>query len=281
MKRALLAVVALSVLAAPMASAGPWQGEPPGLAKKPYGLPPGQAKKMWRKGEKVPSAYLVPQYFIVEPRVYHLAPPRPGYRWIVVDGDAYLVATASGMIADIIVGAISDGRYESPQPPVITVDREDRWRQRYARTYTQDDDSFYRECHQSVDPAGVVGGALVGGLLGNALGRGGNRAGATIAGVIVGGAVGAALTRHLDCEDRSYAYKTYSNGFNAGRSNARYQWRNPKNGHYGEFQVRDYYKDPDGFRCANYTQQIFVDGRPEAAGGRACQQPDGTWAIVS
>jgi surface antigen len=160
------------------------------------------------------------------------------------------------------------------------VSRDEYWRQRYSRVYTYNDDSFYRDCRQTVDPAGVIAGALIGGILGNVVGSGGGRGGATAAGVIMGGALGAALTRNLDCEDRSYAYKTYYDGFNAGRPNARYQWRNPKSGHYGEFFVRDYYNDPDGFRCANYTQQIFIEGRPEAASGRACQQPDGTWAVV-
>jgi hypothetical protein len=51
--------------------------------------------------------------------------------------------------------------------------------------------------------------------------------------VIVGGALGAAMTRNLNCEDRSYAYKTYYDGFNSGRPNSTYQWRNPNNGHYG------------------------------------------------
>lgn len=170
----------------------------------------------------------------------------------------------------------------APPPPIIVSDdREQRWRQRYARTYSYNDDSFYQECRQTVDPAGVIAGALIGGLLGNAVSRGGGKTGGTIAGVVVGGALGAALTKNLDCEDRSYAYKTYSDGFNAGRPNSNYQWRNPKNGHYGDFRVADYYNDPDGFRCANYTQQIFINGRPQAASGRACQQPDGTWAIVS
>lgn len=160
-------------------------------------------------------------------------------------------------------------------------DRKDqRWRSRYRQIYTYNDDNFYRECRKSVDPAGAIAGALIGGLLGNAVGSGGGRGGATIAGVILGGALGAALTRNLDCEDRSYAYRAYYDGFNSGRANARFSWRNPRNGHYGEFLVRDYYNDPDGFRCANYTQQIFIQGRPQAATGRACQQPDGTWAVV-
>jgi surface antigen len=157
--------------------------------------------------------------------------------------------------------------------------RYQRWRARYSRAYTYTDDNFYQECRTSLDPAGVIAGALIGGLLGNAIGDG--RGGPTVAGVVVGGTLGAALTRDLTCEDRSYAYKTYYDGFNAGRPNATYQWRNPRNGNYGNFRVAEYYNDPDGFRCANYTQQIFINGRPQAASGRACQQPDGTWAIVS
>jgi surface antigen len=168
-----------------------------------------------------------------------------------------------------------------PPPRISNDEREGRWRQRYARVYTYNDDSFYQECRTSVDPAGVIAGALIGGLLGNAVSRGGGRTGGTVAGVVVGGALGAALTRNMDCADRSYAYKTYYDGFNAGRANALYEWRNPNNGHRGEFRVADYYNDPDGFRCANYTQQIFINGQPQAASGRACQQPDGTWAIVN
>jgi surface antigen len=171
-------------------------------------------------------------------------------------------------------------RFDDRAGPVArNDDRDARWRARYARVYTYNDDSFYRDCRQTVDPGGVIAGALIGGLLGNAIGRG--NAGATFAGIIVGGATGAALTRNLDCADRSYAYRTYYDGFRAGRPNTTYDWRNPNNGHYGEFRVGDYYDDPDGFRCANYTQRVYISGRPQTAAGRACQQPDGTWAIVS
>jgi surface antigen len=254
-------------------------GGPPGLAKKAYGLPPGQAKKLWRRGERLPAAYIGTRYFIADPRIYHLELPRRGHRWVVINGDAYLIELATGLVVETAFDVVAAS--EEPPPPVIVAEPDERWRKRYARTYTVEDDSFYRECHRSVDPAGVIGGAVVGGILGNALGHGGNRAGATIAGVVVGGAVGAALTSHLSCEDRGYAYKTYVNGFNAGRANASYEWRNPSTGNYGEFRVRDYYRDPDGFRCANYTQRIYIEGRPETATGRACQQPDGSWAIVS
>ena len=109
MKRILTAVAVLCVLAAPMASAaGRGKGDmPPGLSGKLQGMPPGQVKKMWKKGERIPSTYIVPQYFIAEPRVYHLAPPPPGYRWVVVDGDAYLVQTRNGLIAEVVAGAVA------------------------------------------------------------------------------------------------------------------------------------------------------------------------------
>jgi len=175
-----------------------------------------------------------------------------------------------------------NGAFETTAPPPrFAGDRDQRWRARYQRAYTYNDDGFYQQCRQSVDPGGVIAGALIGGLLGNSIARGGARAPATAAGVIVGGALGGSLTRNLDCEDRSYAYKTYYDGFNSGRANSRWNWRNPNNGNYGEFVVGDYYTDPDGFRCSTYTQRVYVNGRPQTASGRACQQPDGNWTIVS
>ena len=63
---------------------------------------------MWRTGEKIPTVYIGPQYFILEPRVYHLPPAPPGYRWVVVEGDAYLIQTTNGMIANVVAGAVAE-----------------------------------------------------------------------------------------------------------------------------------------------------------------------------
>ncbi len=171
-----------------------------------------------------------------------------------------------------------DDRVYGPSSSQESGDVNLRWQQRYQRQYTYQDDVYYRDCRQRPDPGGVIAGALIGGILGNALGKG--HGGATIAGVVLGGTMGAALTSHLDCEDRSYAYNTYYDGFNGGRVGVPYQWRNPRNGHYGEFRIDDYYNDPVGFRCANFTQRVWIGGRPQMASGRACRQPDGTWAVV-
>ena len=193
--------------------------------------------------------------------------------------DAYRAGYRAGYQA-----ARQRARYDD-QPPTAqyfgTADPEQQWRRRYGQTYSYTDDRYYQECRNRPDPGGVIAGALIGGLLGNAAGGRGGRTGATMAGVVIGGAIGAALTSHLDCEDRSYAYKTYYDGFNSGRPNSNWQWENPDNGHYGDLRVGDYYNDQDGFRCATYTQQIWVNGSPQAGSGRACRQPDGTWAIVN
>src|SRR5258706_66568 len=84
----------------------------------------------------------------------------------------------------------------------------------------------------------------------------------------------------LTCEDRSYEIDTYYSGFEAGRPHARYDWRSPRSDAYGYLEVGDYYRYRGGYRCANYTQQIYVHGRPELARGVACRQPDGTWRMT-
>ena len=220
----------------------------------------------WSRGDRLPDQYRQNQYVANDWQQHGLRQPPRGYHWVRNDNnDFFLAAISSGIISEV---ASRD-------------ERDQKWRQRYAGTSTYSDDSYYRDCRTAPDPAGVIAGGLIGGLLGNAIGSGGGRTGATVAGVIVGGAVGAALTNNLSCEDRSYAYKTYSDGFNAGRSNATYQWQNPRDDHRGQFRVGTYYNDPAGFRCANYTQSIYVQGRAQQASGKACRQPDGTWVIVS
>ena len=220
--------------------------------------------RRWSRGDRLPDQYRQDRYHVNDWQQNGLNRPPRGYRWVRDDNnDFFLAAIATGIISTAI--------YRS--------DRDQRWDRRYHRTYSYKDDVYYRECRNAPDPAGVIVGALIGGLLGHT--ASGGRTGATVAGVVVGGAVGAALTSNLDCADRSYAYKTYYTGFNAGRANQNYQWRNPSNNHRGTFRVGRYYNDPDGFRCATYSQTAYVGSRQHVANGNACRQPDGTWAIVN
>ncbi|GAB3380383.1 RcnB family protein [Lysobacter fragariae] len=69
--------------------------------------PPGKHKgwhKDYRRGERIEVVYLTPRYYVEDYRVYHLAPPPPGHRWIrYPDGRYILVAVATGIIADILL----------------------------------------------------------------------------------------------------------------------------------------------------------------------------------
>ncbi|CAN7192428.1 RcnB family protein [Phenylobacterium sp. LjRoot219] len=75
---------------------------PPGLAKKPHHMPPGLAKKYYGVGERLPTAYVgEPRNSLSDPRRYGLRYAPSGYRWVVIERDAYLVRTRTGVITDV------------------------------------------------------------------------------------------------------------------------------------------------------------------------------------
>jgi surface antigen len=248
------------------------------------------------EGDRVPRRYLADEFKVRDWWGNNLDRPPRGAQWVRVNNQFIMVSLNNGTAKKVV--RIADrrdkdwggpdrwrGTPEFPDrgPPPRLNDRNDqdaRWRQRYHRTYAYNDDSFYRECQNKPDAAGVAIGAILGGLLGNAAGGRNDSGLATVAGVIAGGAIAASITSNLDCDDRAYAYRTYTDGFNSGREGQRYEWRNPRSDRRGEFVVNDYYDDPDGFRCATYTQKIYIGGRPQEGKGRACRQPDGAWAMI-
>jgi len=175
-------------------------------------------------------------------------------------------------------------RYEQQQRDQYDRDRYNYDRNNANRAGRFDRTEYLRECERQRSgntAGGAIAGALAGGLLGNAISRGPQRGAGTALGAILGGVVGGSIgSNSLNCEDRSYEIDTYYSGFEAGRPHARYDWRSPRSDAYGYLQVEDYYRDRAGYRCANYTQQIYVHGRPELARGVACRQPDGTWRMT-
>jgi surface antigen len=54
--------------------------------------------------------------------------------------------------------------------------------------------------------------------------------------------------------------------------------------HYGHVTPgetwEDGYAGHDG-PCREFSQRVFIDGRPETAYGVACRQSDGSWRTVS
>jgi len=124
MKRLLIMVAAIGALAAGPVLADPPHGKgkgkhnhyqgvgkkghphgmPPGLAKKghPHGMPPGLAKKMWSRGQYVPSQYYTGRdYWVRDHSRYDLNPAPPGYRWVLVEDNGYLVNERNGLVASV------------------------------------------------------------------------------------------------------------------------------------------------------------------------------------
>lgn len=238
----------------------------------------------FKRGDRLPRGLRDKHHVYYGWRESNLPRPPRGYQWLMI-GDQYVLASISnGRVREVRdverVERRADREERRARREYSRAEREAQWRARYARQYNLNDDQYYRECSRKPDPAGALVGAVIGGLLGNAAGNRRNETTTTIVGVVAGGAIGAALTSKLDCNDRSYAYKTYTTGFNAGKANAYYDWRNPQSGTRGQLHVLDYYEDEDNFNCTVYSQKIWIDGRPQEARGRACQQPDGAWAII-
>jgi Ni/Co efflux regulator RcnB len=77
---------------------------PPGLAKQDK-VPPGHAKKMWKEGEHLPQEYRDVRFDDWER--YDLRPAPAGYRWVRVDGDAYLTQTTTGLITETILDLLN------------------------------------------------------------------------------------------------------------------------------------------------------------------------------
>jgi len=254
----------------PVVQRRPPQPQPPVVQQRPPVPPVVQQRgfrsdgRRWSRGDRLPDQFRNDTPPVQDWRRHNLPPPPRGYHWVCQrGGHCFLVSDRTGIIRET--------RWRD--------DRVNAWRRRHSRTYSYDDDYYYRECRSRPDPAGVLIGGLIGGLLGNAL-SGDDRDDAVFAGVIIGAVLGATLTRDMDCEDRSYAYYTYYHGLNDGRSGVTHRWRNPRNNHRGEFRVRRYYYDGDGFYCADYTQTVWLNQR-RAANGYACRQPDGAWAFLN
>jgi Ni/Co efflux regulator RcnB len=86
------------------------QGHPGGDEYQAHGQPdhggPGGPDDHhdWRKGQRLSGDYRDRQYVVDDWHGYGLRQPPRGYQWVGVNGDYLLVAAASGLIAQIVVG---------------------------------------------------------------------------------------------------------------------------------------------------------------------------------
>lgn len=78
---------------------------PPGLAKKTNGcLPPGHAKKRYAIGTPLATTVVIDPLPSV--LVKRLGPVPEGHRYVIVDGDVLLLATATRLVVDAIANAL-------------------------------------------------------------------------------------------------------------------------------------------------------------------------------
>lgn len=128
---------------------------------------------------------------------------------------------------------------------------------------------------------GAVLGGLAGGLAGSQIGGGSGKLWATGAGVLLGALIGSEIGASLDRADQLALERNTQRAYTAPLGQP-IVWDNPNNGNrvvvtptqQGRHQVTGAY-------CREFQQSITVGGRTEDAFGTACQQPDGSWKIVS
>lgn len=82
---------------------GKASGTPPGLAKKPGGMPPGQYKKIYRKGDKLSGDYV----WIDDYARWRLPPLMPGQGYVRYDNEVYRAARDTATVIEAI-GIVSD-----------------------------------------------------------------------------------------------------------------------------------------------------------------------------
>lgn len=127
---------------------------------------------------------------------------------------------------------------------------------------------------------GTGGGAILGGLAGSTIGKGSGQLWATGAGVLLGGLLGSEIGSSLDRADQAYAQQANQRAYTAPVGET-IRWNNPDSGNYGTITpVRDGRTSSGGY-CREYQQTIYVGGKQQSGYGTACQQPDGSWKVVS
>lgn len=123
-------------------------------------------------------------------------------------------------------------------------------------------------------------GAGLGGLLGAQFGGGDGRLAMTALGTLAGAAIGSSVGKRMDEVDRMRMREAEQRAYSAPLGEA-IIWNNERTGHRGSVTpVRDG-RSQRGEYCREFQSEIIVGGERERGFGRACQQPDGSWKIVS
>jgi surface antigen len=127
---------------------------------------------------------------------------------------------------------------------------------------------------------GTLGGAIGGGVIGSTMGRGNGKTAATIGGALLGGLLGNNIGKSLDNADMAAYSATSQKALETAQPGQALPWRNAQSGNSGSITPSNYYQNPQGQYCREYTQSIVVGGQKKEGFGKACRQQDGTWQII-
>jgi Ni/Co efflux regulator RcnB len=105
-----ISLTALALITAPALAGDGKHKSPPAQAHSPKaegrhdnGLHRGWEKQAWKRGDRIPLAYIEPRYYVEDYRVYRLSAPPIGYRWVRPMDDRYLlVELATGLVAQAL-----------------------------------------------------------------------------------------------------------------------------------------------------------------------------------
>ena len=128
---------------------------------------------------------------------------------------------------------------------------------------------------------GRILGAGLGALTGSQIGSGKGQMVSIAVGALAGAWLGGEIGGSLDKADRAYMKRSTQEGLEHGRNGTTSTWQNPDSGNSGTVTPTQTFLKADGQYCREFEQTVYVDGQKQAATGRACRAPDGSWKIVS
>ena len=128
---------------------------------------------------------------------------------------------------------------------------------------------------------GRILGAGLGALTGSQIGSGKGQMVSIAVGALAGAWLGGEIGGSLDKADRAYMKRSTQEGLEHGRNGTTSTWQNPDSGNSGTVTPTQTFRKADGQYCREFEQTVYVDGKKQAATGRACRAPDGSWKIVS
>ena len=128
---------------------------------------------------------------------------------------------------------------------------------------------------------GRILGAGLGALTGSQIGSGKGQMVSIAVGALAGAWLGGEIGESLDKADRAYMKRVTQDSLEHSRSGTTSSWQNPDSGNSGTVTPTQTFRKADGQYCREFEQTVYVDGKKQAATGRACRAPDGSWKIVS